>query len=453
MKKKTVYIAIEIKVREFISQILLASKLIKNNYRVYLGAKDQILNMIVIKKEKGGIFFYKAGVPEKYVDLIDQKTETHAVFDQELMPGISRKKEYFESVNCFTKKGVAFIDIYFAVNKTVYECAKKELKNIRGNIYLTGSPRIDLWRKKYHHLFYEEINKIRKKHGEFYLFNSDFQYVTKNIEEEALEFMRPKDFESWSGSKFKNAIPKRLKFAEQLNKEFKEIIPFIISLQKKIDKKIIIRPHPAENKYVWKNIFEEYKNIIVEDPKNDVFPWILASKGVLHRGCTTSLQSLFVQKPTFFIDLGKKFRKNYIYKALSYDYSTKIYKKKLNNLKINYNDKTRKNFFFKNNLGIGKTESVENIVNIFKKFKIKEEEKFKLTIQSTLLTNLKLLIKKIIYNFYSLIFIKKKNLHRFDKIYNGITSKEVKYYLNKLNPKKNFRVEQVCPNLVLIEKK
>lgn len=410
MKKKTVYIAIEIKVREFISQVLLASKLIKNNYRVYLGAKDQIFNLIANKKEKGGIFFYKAGVPEKYVDLINKKTETHAVFDQELMPGISRKKEYIESVNCFSKKGVPFIDVYFSVNKTVYECAKKELKNIRGNIYLTGSPRIDLWRKKYHHLFYEQINKIKKKHGEFYLFNSDFQYVSKNIEEEALEFLHPKDFESWSGSKFKNAISKRLKMARQLNKEFNEFIPFIISLQKKIDKKIIIRPHPAENKYVWKSIFEEHKNIIVEDPKNDVFPWILASRGVLHRGCTTSLQSLYVQKPTFFIDLGKKFRKNYIYKKLSYDHSTKIYKKKINNLKLKYIDKTKKNLYFKNNLGIGKTESVENIIDIFKKFKIKEEEKNRLIIKNPFLTNSKLLIKKIIYNIYALILIKKKKL-------------------------------------------
>ena len=96
MKKKTVYIAIEIKVREFISQILLASKLIKKNYRVYLGAKDQILYMIKNKKEKGGIFFYKAGVPEIYVDSVEKKTDAHAVFDQELMPGISKKREYVE---------------------------------------------------------------------------------------------------------------------------------------------------------------------------------------------------------------------------------------------------------------------------------------------------------------------------------------------------------------------
>ena len=49
--------------------------------------------MIKNKKEKGGIFFYKAGVPEIYVDSVEKKTDAHAVFDQELMPGISKKRE------------------------------------------------------------------------------------------------------------------------------------------------------------------------------------------------------------------------------------------------------------------------------------------------------------------------------------------------------------------------
>ena len=50
MKKKTVYIAIEIKVREFISQILLASKLIKNNYRVYIGAAQSYDDIFKVVK-------------------------------------------------------------------------------------------------------------------------------------------------------------------------------------------------------------------------------------------------------------------------------------------------------------------------------------------------------------------------------------------------------------------
>ncbi len=51
MEKKSVYIAIEIKVREFISKVFLSSILIKNGYRVYLGSKNQILNLIEKKKK------------------------------------------------------------------------------------------------------------------------------------------------------------------------------------------------------------------------------------------------------------------------------------------------------------------------------------------------------------------------------------------------------------------
>ena len=118
--------------------------------------------MIKNKKEKGGIFFYKAGVPERYVDLVEKKTDAHAVFDQELMPGISKKREYLESVNCFTKKGVKFIDMYFAVNKTVHQCAKKELRNIRGNIYLTGSQELIYGEKSTIIYFTTKLIKLKK---------------------------------------------------------------------------------------------------------------------------------------------------------------------------------------------------------------------------------------------------------------------------------------------------
>ena len=55
--KKTVYIAIEIKVREFLSKILLAHHLAMKNYRVVLGSKDEILKYIENKNTKGGVFF------------------------------------------------------------------------------------------------------------------------------------------------------------------------------------------------------------------------------------------------------------------------------------------------------------------------------------------------------------------------------------------------------------
>ena len=51
--KKTIYIPIEIKVRELASQVLLASKLAQHGGRVYLGAKSDVFEIIRRKKNKG----------------------------------------------------------------------------------------------------------------------------------------------------------------------------------------------------------------------------------------------------------------------------------------------------------------------------------------------------------------------------------------------------------------
>jgi hypothetical protein len=99
--KKTIYISVEIKVREFVSQILFSYYAVKKGYRVYLGSKNEMLNLIKNKTNKGGIFFYKAGVPKKFISIIDKKTDIHAVFDQELMPGISSDREYASLVDVF----------------------------------------------------------------------------------------------------------------------------------------------------------------------------------------------------------------------------------------------------------------------------------------------------------------------------------------------------------------
>jgi len=417
MKKKTVYIAIEIKVREFISQVFLSSLLINNGYRVYLGSKDQIFNLIKNKREKGGIFFYKAGVTSKYVDLINNKTDKHIVFDQELLPGnLSGKSAehfYLKNINCFSTIGEKFCDGYLATNRIIFNAAKKGLKKLRGKIYQTGSPRIDLWKKKYHHIYDNEVDKIKKKYGKFFLFNSDYQFITGNINEEvSWFFFNSKDLKEWSDKKYSDVIETEYDRAKNQYKEFVKFVPFLKKLSKITNKKIVIRPHPAENKFVWKKLFRNETNIFIEDPIKDVFPWILACEGLLHRGCTTSLQSLMIGKPTFFIDLGKDFKVNQEFKIFSYNNSVKIKENFKKNIlsKLKSNTLNKKKFFL-NYLGIHpKKDSIEKILEIFEKFKIQEEEKIKIK-KNTLYNEVMMiyfLSKRILYKIYLFISFKKK---------------------------------------------
>ena len=56
MKKKEIYIPIELKVREFFSQILLSFFLSELGFRVYLGSKNKLIDVVLKKKIKRGYF-------------------------------------------------------------------------------------------------------------------------------------------------------------------------------------------------------------------------------------------------------------------------------------------------------------------------------------------------------------------------------------------------------------
>ena len=51
MNKKTIYLPIEIKVRELTSFILLSLFAVEKNYRIYLGSKPAIRELIEKKKK------------------------------------------------------------------------------------------------------------------------------------------------------------------------------------------------------------------------------------------------------------------------------------------------------------------------------------------------------------------------------------------------------------------
>ena len=59
--RQEVYIPIEIKPREFVSQLLLCGELAKKGKRVYLGSKTAIDTLINNKNNNAGVYLYKGG--------------------------------------------------------------------------------------------------------------------------------------------------------------------------------------------------------------------------------------------------------------------------------------------------------------------------------------------------------------------------------------------------------
>jgi surface carbohydrate biosynthesis protein len=302
MKKKTIYIVIELKVREFVAKILFAYMACLRGYRVYVGSREAIIDLVKSKNFIGGIFFYKAGLQYENCKDVDKKINAHVVLDEEVCPG-HNLDNYPNLINAFPSTTRRFISKYFYINNKIARFVKKKFSYEKNKIISSGWPRVDIFTKKFSKIFNSDVKKIKKKYKKYYLFVSDFAYITENFQQYALEYL------PWGVNKNEHKRYKKLfiELAKYNYEDFKIISLFLKDFAfKNKSIKILIRGHPADNIDAWKNVINGIDNLKFLEPKDDIQPWIMASSGVLHRGCTTSLQAYVLGKPLAFLNLSIK---------------------------------------------------------------------------------------------------------------------------------------------------
>lgn len=313
-EKKHIYIPIEILVREINPKILFAFKAACKDYRVYIGSKvgiDMILNQKIKNQQQSGIFFYKSQIisNQRYIDKIKKACEKFIVLDEELGVGVANINSALErrAIN------LESTDKFFVIGKKMFNQLVKFNSYFKKISKISGWLKYDIYRGNNLHIYDEEIKKIKKNYGEYYLFSSNYGALSSKG---LLNRMR-----SWKG--------KKLKFEKKRKSHFKNSISDFIFLKKILSKflkknpnfKLIIRPHPSDQlKSDWK-FFEKFKNVNVV-LKYDIIPWIISSKALIHRGCTSAIDSLILKKPTYFLLPNRNIGMNE--KNLTFKLSTKI---------------------------------------------------------------------------------------------------------------------------------
>ena len=166
--------------------------------------------------------------------------------------------------------------------------------------------------KKKFTFFDKEAKKIKDRYGQFYLFSSNFGALSILGLQKIIE---------------KNKYLKKYKSSRKTNNDyftfrqsildfnfFKKNLSNFLKQNPKFN--LIIRPHPADQLYRDWKFFEKYSNVkVISD--NDVVPWIIASNGLIHRGCTTSIDAFLLKKPTYYFLPNRKIfnsEKNITYK-------------------------------------------------------------------------------------------------------------------------------------------
>jgi surface carbohydrate biosynthesis protein len=166
-------------------------------------------------------------------------------------------------------------------------------------IHSVGNPRIDMLRPEMHPFYEDEVQALRDTYGDFVLINTNFNHV--NAFGPDMNLFQPVQNPGETAKFGRAAKGMSREYAEGLCnhkqavfKNFKQLIP-------KLDKafpelNIVIRPHPTERHDAYNEIAARCSRVHVTNQGN-VVPWILATRAVLHNGCTTGIEAFVMGVP------------------------------------------------------------------------------------------------------------------------------------------------------------
>jgi len=445
MKKEkiNIFIPIEIKPREFIPSLVFATKAIKKGFRIYIGTKQSIIKFIENKKNNNGILIYKSGLYKRDIEKLKKKIEHFIILDAEMGFAIPKKM-----LNLFTKSRILkgtedLISAYFVSNKVFLKSLNNNYKkSFRKKIYLTGSYFYEAWQSKYKDFFTEEIKFYKKKYGRFILFSSDITFLNKSKIELTQNYLLT---DGWPHSK--SFVNKRYKLSKLRYLEFLEFKKKLFALDKKLKKKIVIRPHPSDPILEWVKLTKNLNNIFYIY-KGDISSAILASDGHMHLGCSTAMQALNYGIPSGYINISKKFFRNNLPSKISHNLNDQ---KKI----LEFCNETEK-FNISRKIDTINLNASKNIINRIKELKPKKSLSdtinFMILIKDFIDANfwyLKKFIIKLI-NSKKLITNQTMTSPIHQKMMGGIKKNEIVKNLKKLKAK-NFKIKQVLINCFEIE--
>ena len=353
----------------------------------------------------------------------------------------------------FSSKDLALSDAIFCWGKHDYQSLKKAYPNHKKKFQLTGSPRADMWTKKYS----EYWHKDKSNYKNTLLFSMNFGVINgfKSVKDIFKEYEKNGYFKRHQ--KYKKLLNIYVKESRLLIKEFIKLINYLTN--KFDDYLFIVRPHPKEKLSIWKNKLKKKKNLIIRNSGN-FNEELISAKLIIHNGSTTAFQAAVNKIPVLsFVPFESKISWGEISNKLGLICENE--KKVALNIKKIFNNK-----YFLNKKKISKilnyklvstkNTSTLKIISIWSKLgkKIKKTKNNYFAINCNIYFLEKInLIKRFILNILSL---KKNTNYRYDTKFEELNLSEVNDKIQSLkkilNIKSNFRIIILSKKLLIVKK-
>ncbi len=160
----------------------------------------------------------------------------------------------------------------------------------KAKVIITGSPNFEICKKEYSESLKSVDDEITNGVKDYILINTRFAAANRSKgtgeifgKNSSSSQLLPSNFVTSLYSMDYIYLGYFINLVRVISEEFKNI-------------KIILRPHPAENHDIYKEIFQNYDNVTVCNDGN-VATWLRRALVVIHNGCTTAIQAKFACIP------------------------------------------------------------------------------------------------------------------------------------------------------------
>jgi surface carbohydrate biosynthesis protein len=273
-----VLIPIETTAREALYKIYLSKLLALQGVNSYLGNKSHIFFLTQLFTnytylDKG----YHQGTSDVIYEKIRDNNGKIINLDEE---GAVDFPENSILKSRYSKTLFESSDHVFLWGESQFNLIKDNITDLN-KITITGHPRFELLKNKFHILYKSEVNKINSKYGKYILINTNMGFGNNLKGDEFVEANYK--------SRFKN-INEIISFDKEKCKSF---ISLIKKLAAQYDGNIIFRPHPEEKLDIYEDAFDSINNIKVLF-KGSAIDWIIGSELMIHPDCTTAIESSII---------------------------------------------------------------------------------------------------------------------------------------------------------------
>ena len=346
-----IYLNVEISVRELDSKLLLATIAASRGHQVIVSDMSGIDRGFRGKLFAPGIFHTKCITPFAakiafHQTLIDNGFLVTSI-DEEGGLDISGYDEF--SKTRYSEKTIEQSSAVFVWGQEDLEGLKRTYPNHTSKIYITGSPRVDLWRPSFSD-YWKTFKRIPNK--PFLLIPSNLTMA--NISTPFHQLIKYNKILGYYQRK-PELLKRDFNWASEdylMTYSFIEAIKHLAKNLNGFD--IVLRPHPAENLESWETYLDGIPNIHVIREDSISF-WIKQAFAVMHSGCTSAIESIISEKPVisyepFPMKYRPSFTNNLGYRVESLENLSKVV-----------------NEIFKNSQSKHKTKSVEPSLGILSK--------------------------------------------------------------------------------------